>query len=681
MRKFVSIILAAVILMLAMASCKKKANEPVAEPDDGPQAAMPIAPPKPPTPKPPPQEKDPPEPTPEWQDVTAPPELVEELLGLWSRIDGSTATIPLTEALHSAAGRGGSPPQHNTTSMAYFNLISKYDTDLIFVTYPSEDELEMAREQGVELEVIPVVKDALVFLVNAENPVDSISLEQLRNLYSGRIKNWEILGGTDEPVIPYQRTQNSGSQTLLIKLVMNGGAPMAPPTEWVVESMGALVEVVSDYDNAQNAIGYSMFYFVNNMYGNSRFKLLGVEGVKPSRYTIMSGEYPLEDCYYAVIRKDTPDDHPARKLIDWVLSEDGQTLAVQAGYIPLSVMSNLWPIDMIDPIYLGDTENSSGTGGKALKTSVDDAQPRNGVRRPLSDMFFSGFNYIQYINNEIIRQFAWIDTEEMYSVTLGEQIQTRPFTGIPNDYPNYEINGIGYLIIDFPEDNPFFNRVRSFYIPLTEDISPYGEGLPDFTFTYEFVGRKIPRVNLFSVRVGIRDNPDAAARINERLRTWTNSIPGAGESVKMLNSFIEWYMGSFFGDPGDQSRTYNLQPSTGRWRDYLTVSYVLQTYDGPSYNMPMVSTICFRVDTGNVANLASVLPDDLDYSQATILTLMDFGDLEDWGYPRQVSMTNGYVPAAGSVITDAWIMEETIYLYLTEPDGRILQVAFWEPME
>jgi phosphate transport system substrate-binding protein len=327
--------------------------------------------------------------------------LADELAGLWGKIDGSTATIPLTAALHGLFGGSGAPPVHYTTSQAYYHMFYG-GADLIFVTYPSEDELAYARSEGIELDIIPIAKDALVFLVNAENPVDGISLEQARDIYTGKITNWKSLGGLDADIVPYQRPQSSGSQTLLTKLVMGGVEPMQPPSEWLSETMGSLVEVVSSYDNARDAIGYSVFYYVNNMYGNNRFKLLSIDGTKPSRETIERGEYLLEDYYYAVVRKNAPADSPARKLIDWLLTDDGQTIAARAGYIPLRPLENVFPDEAIDPVYLGDAYNSSGTGGTEPKpVGAIDELVVNGVRKPLSDVFYNGFNYIQHINSEI----------------------------------------------------------------------------------------------------------------------------------------------------------------------------------------------------------------------------------------------------------------------------------------
>jgi len=409
------------------------------------------------------------------------------------------------------------------------------------------------------------------------------------------------------------------------------------------------------------------------MYGNDRFKLLGIDGVKPTRDTIMRGEYPLEDNYYAVIRKDTPADHPARKLIDWILSDDGQILAAKAGYIPLREMDNIWSDDSIDPIYLGNTDNSSGTGGTELKTDVDGIQPVNGVRPPLSDIFNDGFNYIQYINAEIIKWVDSIDTESWGNPSQMEKVLKRPFTGIPNDYPNYEINYIGILTVSFPSDNPFFNQPVNIQIPLTENISPYGSGQADYTISYDFSGSILSGIDLFTLKVELKDKPDISARINEQLEVWTNTLPDTDYSKELLMDFIGWYKGIFTdGSEEIEWANYRLQPSPGLWRDYLSVSYILQTYDGPSGNMPMVFTKCFDINTGDIVQLSEKAAGEIDYANTYGFTRMDFNDLSEWGYPYQENLSE-YTPPAGSVITGAWVMYDQLNIYLTEPDGRVLQ--------
>ena len=597
-------------------------------------------------------------------------DLKDELSNLWSRIDGSTATIPLTAALYDCFGVDENAPVHNTTPYAYENLISRR-SDLIFVTYPSENELNMAQQYGVELEIIPIVKDALVFLVNIENPVDNLTKGQISDIYTGSITNWISVGGFDAAILPYQRTADSGSQTLLLKLVMAGKAPMSPPDIWVADSMGDLVESIASYDNSKEAVGYSMFYYVNNMYGNSRFKLLSIDGVKPSRDTIMNGEYIFEDFYYAIIRKDTPDDSSVRALIDWMQTLEGQTLAARAGYIPLLNLEGIFDSEL-DPVYVGDIDNSSGTGGTTLK-SIEDigVLVSNGVRKPLSDVFYNGFNYIEYINGEIINQLQTaFDEEHLMPVLVEDRDSKRSFHGIPNDYPHYELSSYGgssVLIIQFSADNPFFTGEKNVHIPLFSDISPYGVRPSSIAVTYHYNKRMLPNVDIFTPRVKLSDAPDIAFSINKQLKAWVDGFFEDGEKNTLLEDFAKWYGYS-------AERPYRFQPQYGRWQNYLSVSYRLETFDGTGGTMPMLHTICFDIMTGSIVNLADILPSDLLVKEMWAFTPINSfkGKEENKVLSSQESIDN-YIPPAGTIIDAAWLQGDMLGLRLTEPNGRKLQ--------
>jgi phosphate transport system substrate-binding protein len=209
-------------------------------------------------------------------------------LETYPKVDGSTVTIPLSEALAARMMNmtvEGVRPYilHNKTHQAYVNLIEK-KADLIFVTAPSEEEKALAAAAGVELEVIPVVSEAFVFLVHADNPVAGLT-------------------------------------------------PVDPPLEQIIAEMGMLIDAVASYDNAPDAIGYSYYYFVMDMWGSENIKLLAVDGVQPAPETITSGSYPYTTAYYAVIRSDEASDSPARQVVNWLLSEDGQKLAEDTGYV------------------------------------------------------------------------------------------------------------------------------------------------------------------------------------------------------------------------------------------------------------------------------------------------------------------------------------------------------------
>lgn len=256
------------------------------------------------------------------------------------RIDGSTATYPLTIemgkellGLDEMSAKGFLT--HNTTHNAYVNLING-STDIIFVTPPSPEELKLAEEKGVELEVVPVCKEGFVFLVNKENPISNLTIKQVQDIYQGKITNWQEVGGEDRVIIPYQREANSGSQTLMESVVMKGLKLAQPPKETLVYGMGELIDRVADFSNAKNALGYSVYYFATRMYQNRSIKLLSIDGVYPEKKSIQNESYPFTSAYYAVLRKDEPQNSSARRLLQWLLGKEGQEIVDRSGFVPVN---------------------------------------------------------------------------------------------------------------------------------------------------------------------------------------------------------------------------------------------------------------------------------------------------------------------------------------------------------
>lgn len=258
----------------------------------------------------------------------------------YPKVDGSTATIPLSEQFFASAtgtelGDAATYIKHNTTHNAYVNLIEK-KCDIIFVTSPSEEEYALAEEAGITLEIHPVVNEGFIFMVNKSNPVNNLTSQQIVDIYTDKITNWSEVGGEDKEIIAYQREVNSGSQTGFLDLVMKDVTPADAPTEKRIQGMGGLVEAISGYDNSDQAIGYSYYFYVNEMYVRDGVKLLAVDGVSPTPETIADESYPYHTAYYAIIRSDEPEDSPARKLLNWTLSDEGQNAAKEAGYVPLA---------------------------------------------------------------------------------------------------------------------------------------------------------------------------------------------------------------------------------------------------------------------------------------------------------------------------------------------------------
>ena len=256
-------------------------------------------------------------------------------------VDGSTATLPLSYLLmQTACGvdeeTARDAIRHNKTTESFYALVEGR-ADLLLVYEPSQDAWDYAEENGVALEYQAIGLDAPVFLINDENPVESLTQEQLVGIYTGEITNWAQVGGNDIDIVAYQRVENSGSQVMMRAQVMKDVEMMDAPTELRPTEMGELVDEIAAYRNTANSIGYSVYYYIDNMYMRQGIKLLAIDGVAPTNASIADGSYPYRQPFYAVIRADAPADSPARLLYDWLATAEGRRLVEDAGYVAAKV--------------------------------------------------------------------------------------------------------------------------------------------------------------------------------------------------------------------------------------------------------------------------------------------------------------------------------------------------------
>ncbi len=256
------------------------------------------------------------------------------------RLDGSTATAPLGRAI-AAVLLGESEDEvsdlidFSRTTESYRELM-RGNRDLVIAAEPNEAVFDEMKEAGFEIEMEPFAMDALVFMVNAGNPVESLTLEQLRGIYTGEITNWSEVGGEDVEIVAFQRNAESGSQVLMEKLVMDGTEMIDPPEGYMLSSMGGLMDAVKSYDNSSNAIGYSVYYYAHDMQMADGLKLIAVDGVEPNQDTIRSGDYPFLNPYYVAIDAAEPENSMTRVLFDWILGPDGQKLVDMQGYVAVN---------------------------------------------------------------------------------------------------------------------------------------------------------------------------------------------------------------------------------------------------------------------------------------------------------------------------------------------------------
>ena len=242
-------------------------------------------------------------------------------------LDGAAALLPVyagfVESVYpeSAVAFNGSDyapdskMQYTNTRGAFKNIVDG-KADIIICAQPSDKQLEYAHENGVELELVPIGTDAFVFIVNANNPVSGLTIDQIKDIYSGKIRRWSEVGGSNHLISALTRNEGSGSQTTFQKLM--GDTPIA-----------------KDYDIfAGSPIGFSFRYYVTGMLEEGGIKMLAINGVDPTPENIANGSYPIGGDFYAIYRKGESNPN-VTKFIDWMQSEEGQKIVADTGYIPL----------------------------------------------------------------------------------------------------------------------------------------------------------------------------------------------------------------------------------------------------------------------------------------------------------------------------------------------------------
>ena len=262
------------------------------------------------------------------------------------KIDGSTSTYPFTDAVYRSLFYNGysnpeKPEKHSKSHASYERLING-EVDMIFASvYPASDILELAKSKNVELELIPIAYDAMIFFTNKDNPVKGLTKEQISEIYvDNKYGDWKKLGGDSSLLYPYCRNNDSGSHAQMERHFLNGKEINEKIRK--ENTSDGMENILTDVMGSQTenpkgyGLGYSIYYYFQNMdefYATNKYlKLLEIDGVYPDDETIASGEYPLSNNTYVVLRKDEPENSPARKMAEFMLTKEGQACVEEAGF-------------------------------------------------------------------------------------------------------------------------------------------------------------------------------------------------------------------------------------------------------------------------------------------------------------------------------------------------------------
>ena len=254
-------------------------------------------------------------------------------------LDGAAALVPVYASIinavypeDSVTFEGGSFSDDNfygenfssESKMQYKNTVRGYkaivdgETDILFCAAPSEEQKKYAEENGVELVYVPIGLEAFVFFVNSNNPVEELSVAQVRDIYAGEIKNWKELGGANRIINPVTRLEGSGSQSAM--------------NSFMGEKR---IGIKSPFALTGASIGFSFRYYLSGIVENSGVKMISLNGIYPSPENIRNGSYPVIVQFYAIYRKDNKNEN-IQLLLDWILSEEGQRLIEDTGYIRIN---------------------------------------------------------------------------------------------------------------------------------------------------------------------------------------------------------------------------------------------------------------------------------------------------------------------------------------------------------
>ena len=257
-------------------------------------------------------------------------------------LDGAAALVPVYAAIIDnvypegcVTYEGGTFSDDNyygenfaeNSAMQYKNTVRGYQaivdgsTDILFCAGPSEEQKQYAKEQGVELVYVPIGLEGFVFFVNENNPVENLTVEQIRKIYACEYTNWSEVGGANRVINPVTRLEGSGSQTTFEAFMGEYEIGMKSP----FAILGA-------------SIGFSFRYYMDGIVENDSVKMLSLNGVYPSAENIQNRTYPIVAQFYAIYRADNENEN-IPVLLDWILSEEGQDLIEQCGYVRIMPMN------------------------------------------------------------------------------------------------------------------------------------------------------------------------------------------------------------------------------------------------------------------------------------------------------------------------------------------------------
>lgn len=191
-----------------------------------------------------------------------------------------------------------------------------------------EEKEETLAERGAEVDETPVALDALAVYINNDNPVRSLTIDQLSAIFRGEILNWSEVGGADAAIVLYGRDNSSGTYAFFREHVMDE-ADFAPAYQ-ALPGTAAIINAVSK-DPA--GVGYGGIGYLQGVSALNIRPTASDEPIEPTEENVLTNKYPLSrSLYFYTAGKP---EGLAAEFVDWVLSPEGQGIVTEVGYVPL----------------------------------------------------------------------------------------------------------------------------------------------------------------------------------------------------------------------------------------------------------------------------------------------------------------------------------------------------------
>lgn len=239
-------------------------------------------------------------------------------------ISGSTSVGPLIEKEAEAFKASNADSNIQVNQLGSSAGIKDAINGTVQIGMSSRDLKEDEKSQG--LKEVEVAYDGIALITNKSNTIKSLTLEQIKDIYTGKITNWKELGGKDTPIVVVSREDGSGTRDSFQDIVGYKSEELTAQAQ-IADGSGNIKSLVS---TNENAIGFISFEYLDDS-----INALQIDNVEPTAENVLDKSYKISRSFLLVYKEDKLSEN-GKKFIDFILSEEGQKVVEDNGLIKIN---------------------------------------------------------------------------------------------------------------------------------------------------------------------------------------------------------------------------------------------------------------------------------------------------------------------------------------------------------